>query len=99
MKKQHHDVLDGVSPLFLGEVWLPGGSGRTWGQSGEVGKRQRTRRQLSRAQRAALAQPLLDTVVDPAPDLGIDEKIDVATPSPRSASAGLTPPLSGSPMS
>ena len=29
MKKQRHDVLDGLSQLFLGEVWLPGGAGRT----------------------------------------------------------------------
>ena len=29
MKKQDHDVLDGLCQLFVGEVWLPGGVGRT----------------------------------------------------------------------
>ncbi len=43
-----------------------------------MGKHLRPRRQLSQAQRAALAQPLLDAVVDPAPDEGVDEKIDIA---------------------
>lgn len=39
--------------------------------------RKRPRRQLSQAQRAALAQPLLDAVVAPTPQ-GAEEEIDVA---------------------
>ena len=29
MKKQDHDVLNGLRQLFLGQVWLPSGVGRT----------------------------------------------------------------------
>ena len=29
MKKQDHDVLTGLRQLFLGDVWLPSGVGRT----------------------------------------------------------------------